>query len=93
MDKFTEIKKLAMMLGDAGIPFSFAPIFDGYQIRIYSSALMTEELDDCICHSGSHGWDDGLLETFALNGCNGWETAEQVFEGWKKMFKKAQNGG
>ena len=93
MDKFAEIKKLAMMLAEANIPFSFAPCYDGYQIRIYSSALLMEELDDCICHSGSHGYSEGLLETYGLSECEGWETAEQVFEGWKKMYDKGQIRG
>lgn len=49
---------------------------------------MTHELDDAICHTYSHGYIDGLLETFSLNECEGWETAEQVFEGGKKCTKK-----
>jgi hypothetical protein len=50
---------------------------------------MIKELDDCVYHSGSHGWSEGLLETYCLGDCEGWETAEQVFEGWKKMYENA----
>ena len=58
------------------------------QIRVYADPQMTHELDDAIIISGSHGVETGLLETFRLNDCVGWETAEQVFEGWKKMYEK-----
>lgn len=94
MNTFDEIKKLHKMLTEANIPHTFGefpiPIAVGYQIRIYSDAEMTNELDDAICHSGSHGYSRGLLETYVLGGCEGWETAEQVFKGWKKMYEKAQ---
>ena len=90
MDKFAEIKKLHKMLTDAGIPHTFAHLFDGFQIRIYADEDMTNEIDDCVCHSGSHGYANGLLETYLLHGCEGWETAEQVFKGWKKWYDEAQ---
>ena len=84
MDKFAEIKKLHKMLTEADIPHTLEHCWDGLQIRIYADEEMTNEIDDCICHTGSHGYANGLLETYTLNECNGWETAEQVFEGWKK---------
>ena len=84
-----EIKRLDEMLTDAGIPHTFSPCWDGMQIRIYADSELEHELDDCIIHSGSHGHQDGLLETFCLNGCEGWETAEDVFKGWMKMYNKA----
>ena len=87
MDKFVEIEKLHKMLTEAGIPHTTEPCWDGCQIRIYADEEMTNEIDDCICHTGSHGYAQGLLETYLLNGCEGWETAEQVFEGWKKMYQ------
>ena len=93
MDKFVEIKKLHKMLNKAGIPHTFGefpmPFCEGYQIRVYADEEMTKELDDAICHTGSHGYSDGLLETYNLNACNGWETADEVFEGWKKMYERA----
>ena len=90
---FTEIEKLHSLLGDAGIPHSFAPLWDGRQIRVYADSEFTRELDDAVINSGSHGVQAGLLETFCLNECVGWETAEQVFEGWKKMYEEATIGG
>ena len=86
---FTEIEKLHSLLVKAGIPHVFAPLWDGKQIRVYADSEFTNELDDAVIHSGSHGVGAGLLETFCLNDCDGWETAEQVFEGWKKMYEKA----
>jgi hypothetical protein len=93
MDTFAEIRKLYAMLNEAHIPCTLAPLYDGWQVRIYADEDMTRELDDAICHSGSHGYRNGLLETYCLGGCDGWETAEQVFEGWKKMYKEAQQKG
>ena len=93
MISFMEIQKLHEMLTEENIPHTYAPIWDGMQIRVYADAEMTNELDDCVYHSGSHGYHLGLLETFALNACEGFETAEQVFEGWKKEYEKAQKRG
>lgn len=86
---FAEIEKLHSLLAEAGIPHTFAPLWDGKQIRLYADSEFTRELDDAVIHSGSHGVQTGLLETFCLNNCDGWETAEQIFEGWKKMYEKA----
>ena len=94
MDKFAEIKKLHEMLTEAGIPHTFGEfpiaLFGGYQIRIYADEELTKEIDDCVCHNFSHGYSEGLLETLVLSDCEGWETAEQVFEGWVEMYQKAQ---
>lgn len=87
MDKFAEMNKLHKMLTEADIPHTLEHCWDGLQIRIYADEEMTNEIDDCICHSGSHGYANGLLETYSLNGCDGWETADEVFEGWKKMYQ------
>lgn len=89
MDKFGEIRKLYEMLNKANIPCTLAPLYDGWQIRIYADEEKSVELDDCVLHSGSHGWPNGLLETFCLGDCEGWETAEQVFKGWQEMYHKA----
>jgi hypothetical protein len=87
---FDEIRKLNALLNAANIPHTFGPLYDGYQIRLYADEEMTQELDDCIMHSGSHGFSSGLLESFALGGCDGWETAKQIYVGWSEMYRKAQ---
>lgn len=89
MIDFTEIEKLHNLLVEARIPHTYEDIFDGRQIRIYADEEMTNELDDAVIHCYSYGHQKGLLETFALSDCEGWETAEQVFEGWLKMYQKA----
>lgn len=48
-----------------------------------------EKVDDVIFGEGSHGYEEGLLETYNLGDCEGYETADQVFEGWKKMIENA----
>ena len=87
---FNEIKKLAKMLVEANIPCDVFEIYDGYQVVLYADKELKKRLDDAVCHGGSHGRELGLLETYTLNDCCGYETAEQVFEGWEKMYKKAQ---
>ena len=91
---FTEIAKLHAMLTDANIPHTLQefpiPFFNGFQILLYADEMKTVQLDDAVCHQGSHGFSLGLLETMRLSGCDGYETAEEVFNGWKKMYEKAQ---
>ena len=86
---FAEFEKLHSLLNEAGIPHTVTRLWDGMQIRMYADHKMTRFLDDAIIHSDSHGVEAGLLETYRLSGCDGWETAEQVFKGWKKMYEKA----
>ena len=84
---FTEIEKLHSLLTEEGIPHTLTRLWDGKQIRVYANSNLTHEFDDAVIHSFSHGVENGLLETFRLNDCEGWETAEQVFEGWKRMYE------
>lgn len=87
-----EMYKLHAMLLDAGIPHTFnvmdRSIFGAgaLQIRIYKDDAFQEELDDVVFHKFSHGYTQGLLETFNLSECDGYETAEQVFKGWMEKF-------
>lgn len=85
----TEFEKLIDLLAEAGIPYIKADIFDGVQVRIFADEEKTQEIDDAIIHNGSHGCQSGLLETFLLNNCEGYETAEQVFEGWLGWYEQA----
>ena len=88
-DRLNEIRKLYTRLNEAGIPCTLAPLYDGWQVSVYADEDKTRELDDCIIHRGSHGYQNGLLETYRLNDCEGWETAEDVFKGWAKMYNEA----
>ena len=93
-----EINKLHEMLLSAHIPHTFMSMgepfgADALQIRIYSDNSFEHELDDVIFCRHSHGYAVGLLETYILGDCVGFETAEQVFEGWKKMFDEFNKRG
>ena len=87
-----EMNKLHEMLLKAGINHTFMAMdkdmfgADAVQIRIYRDATFQEELDDAVFHKYSFGYAQGLLETYELSECNGFETAEQVFNGWKVKF-------
>ena len=83
---FNEMFKLRDMLESAGIPYTFSGLYDGVQIRVYMDKVKRHEFDDAILHSGSHGYNQGLLETYHLNECEGFETAEQVFAGWSAIY-------
>ena len=72
----TEMMKLAFGLYDRGIEFKAKSFFDGIQFII-------GDLDwDAICHSGSYGHENGLIEVMGLPQCQddviGYLTAEEV---------------
>lgn len=87
-----EMYKLHKMLLNAGINHTFMGMdkdlygADAMQIRIYRDSTFQEELDDVVFHKGSLGYAMGLLETYVLGECDGFETAEQVFMGWMRKF-------
>ena len=71
-----EMMKLAFGLRDRGIEFSTKSFFDGIQIVV-------GDFDwDAICHSGSYGHENGLIEVMGLPQCEddviGYLTAEDV---------------
>lgn len=71
-----EMMKLAFGLYDRGIEFSAKSFFDGIQIVVGDWDW------DAICHSGSYGHEDGLIEVMGLPQCQddviGHLTAEEV---------------
>ena len=72
----TEMMKLAFGLYDRGIEFKAKSFFDGIQFIIGDWDW------DAICHSGSYGHEDGLIEVMGLPQCQddviGYLTAEEV---------------
>ena len=73
-----EMMKLAFGLRDRGIEFSVKSFFDGIQIVV-------GDFDwDAICHSGSYGHENGLIEVMGLPQCQddviGHLTAEEVLK-------------
>lgn len=93
MIDFTEIHKLDDMLCQADLPHTLFPCWDGYQIKLYADDMKTIYLDDAVIHCGSCGNRMGLLETNHLNNCSGYETAKEVFKGWKRLYKKVNKRG
>ena len=74
----TEMMKLAYGLRDRGIGFSIESLYDGIQIVV-------GDFDwDAICHSGSYGHENGLIEVMGLPQCQGdvigYLTAEDVLK-------------
>lgn len=72
----TEMMKLAFGLRDRGIEFSVKSFYDGIQIVVGDWDW------DAICHSGSYGHENGLIEVMGLPQCQddviGWLTAEAI---------------
>lgn len=90
---FTEIHKLDDMLCLTALPHTFLSCGDGFQIQLFADGMKTIYLDDAVIHSDSHGNEKGLLETYRLNACSGYETAKQIFKGWAKIYKKVNKKG
>lgn len=65
-----EIKKLIVGLAERGIDFTFLQIYDGFQVDVPSQAW------DAICHSGSYGNKEGLLEVMGSIVRNNEDTVE-----------------
>lgn len=85
---FTEFNKLVQMVEEIGIPHTVCEMFGGKQIKIYADDLKTQLLDDAIIHNGSYGREKGLLESYNAGNCQGYETADEIFTQWKRMFKR-----
>lgn len=73
-----EMMKLAFGLYDRGIEFKAKSFFDGIQFIIGDWDW------DAICHSGSYGHENGLIEVMGLPQCKGdvigWLTAKDVLK-------------
>ena len=74
----TEMMKLAFGLRDRGIEFSTKSFLDGIQI------IVGDWDWDAICHSGSFGHENGLIEVMGLPQCQddviGYLTAEEALK-------------
>ena len=88
----TELDKLEEYLKANGYEYerideegsAFAPMFNRHQIYVYKDG----EVDwDVICHYGSYGYKEGLLEIYGnivradlKDGVEGWLTADEIIE-------------
>lgn len=83
--------KLASKLWAAGFKYDLTSCYDGTQVILYDSR--EKRVADTICHSGSYGHEDGLLELYGLGVQNedddveGWLTADEVFKRWKDAME------
>ena len=87
-----ECLRLESMLLAAEIPYEARNIYDGRQV-IYPS--MREWKSDVVCHSGSYGHEQGLLEQMYLVGddedsVEGHLTAEVVFKRWQADYESTK---
>lgn len=83
-----EMIKLLILIMSAGWKFNFRTVYDGYQLQLLDKNDLDFIIDDAVWHGSSHGNQEGLLETLILNDCKGYETALQVYDGWKKMMEE-----
>lgn len=76
----TEIRKLSALLDSINYPYELRTAWDGWQIRAKNW--------DVICHSGSYGHEEGLLEAMGIivddssddDDVVGYLTASDVFQ-------------
>ena len=89
---YTEMIRLELLLQEAKIPYRIDYVIGMPSVRYYGHGKNLT--CDAICHSGSYGHEEGLLEIMGLtrndNGdsVEGWLTSEEVFdrisEDWNK---------
>lgn len=77
-----EMYKLINLLISAKIPFEVVELYDTPQVCYPSNS---SRICDVVCHSGSYGHEQGLLEIMGLNidttdDVEGWLTADEVFK-------------
>lgn len=81
---FTELFKLEKLCRGAGWKVEVLDTYPkGKQLILYDGE---RRLDDVVICQGSHGANLGFLESFVLGDCGGYETAQQIFAGWKELF-------
>ena len=94
MTNTMELDKLEAWLKDNGFEYSRKDVesldggsLDWHQIVVYEGKERKERLWDAVCHRGSYGYEEGLLEilgeivrTSAGDSVEGWLTAEDVIE-------------
>lgn len=80
---YNEFDKLVSLLEDIGAEYKVLPCWGGKQVKLFKNG---KEIDDAVIHEFSHGAKQGLLETFRLSDCAGYETATEVFDGWERLM-------
>ena len=93
-ESYKEIRVLANMLTEAGIPHDFRRSFDGWQV-VYPEEGEARVGDAVECF-GSYGCQEDKLEIMGLlteeekesDGVLGWLTAQEVFERIKQHYEQ-----
>lgn len=91
-DYVREPLRLASMLLMANIPFEIGEMCNG--LIICYPCMGDGCVSDAICHDGSYGRNEGLLEIMGLvdkektggDSVEGWLTAEEVFRRWQRHW-------
>lgn len=81
-----EMAILVNLVSKAGIKYRLSALFDGYKLEIFKFG---KRIDDAVWHRFSHGYAEGLLESYAYGDCAGYETANEIFKGWQEMVERA----
>lgn len=87
---YTEMVKLELYLQEAKIPYRIDYVIGMPSVQYYGHS--NELVCDTICHSGSYGYEKGLLEIMGLtsnyDSVEGWLTAREVFERIREDWDK-----
>lgn len=86
----TEMYKLINLLINAKIPFEVVELYDTPQVCYPSNS---SRICDAVCHSGSYGHEQGLLEIMGLStdpddDIEGYLTAEEVYKRISQDYEK-----
>lgn len=58
---FESIARVARLLAELGVPYTYRNIFDGAQL------LFPWSMGDVACHHGTFGCEDGFVETYQFS--------------------------
>lgn len=87
---YTEMARLELYLQETKIPYRMDYVLGMPSVRYYGHG--NKLICDAICHSGSYGHKDGLLEIMGLtrNGdsVEGWLTSREVFDRIREDWNK-----
>ena len=91
-------KLINMLIQDGSHKFTVEEFMDTPCVRFQDDA--GHDIGDAICHSGSYGHENGLLEIMGLGICvkndgddvKGWMTAEEVIQQLKKFITQRKDG-
>lgn len=87
----TEINKLILLCEVTKLPYEVKELMGRPQVFFPN---FSERISDAVCHYGSYGHENGLIEIMGLtdpmisDDVEGWLTAAEVFCRWYKYYKE-----